>query len=218
MMRFRITYQKTEALRYTGNLDLQKIWERYLRRAELPVAYSQGFHPQARIQQACPLPLGFLALNEQADIFLDSDQASPATIIAQLEAAPYPGISILQVESINLNEPALHTLLVSSEYRIEFLDPLNISELSLRVADLLEASKIIRSRRGKEYDLRPLIEELYLISNPPPPDTPALYMRLSARQAATGRPEEVVSALGYEPFTARYIRTRLIFCTEPQPL
>lgn len=216
MMRFRITYQKTEALRYTGNLDLQKIWERYLRRAELPVAYSQGFHPQARIQQACPLPLGFLALNEQLDIYLDGDQAAPATIFAQLEAAPYPGISILRIDPIDMAEPALTTQMHSSEYRVEFLDPLDISELTSRVADVLEATKIIRSRRGKEYDLRPLIEELSLVSDPNS-EPPALFMRLSARQSATGRPEEVVSALGYEPFSARYIRTRLILSTEKQP-
>jgi len=81
---------------------------------------------------------------------------------------------------------------------------------------VLEAGKIIRSRRGKEYDLRPLIEELSLISGPNS-DTPALFLRLSARQSATGRPEEVVSALGYDPFSARYIRTRLILSTEKQP-
>ncbi|MHB8193588.1 MAG: TIGR03936 family radical SAM-associated protein [Bellilinea sp.] len=216
MMRFRITYQKTEALRYTGNLDLQKIWERFLRRAELPVAYSQGFHPQARIQQACPLPLGFLALNEQLDIYLDNDQAAPATIIAQLQAAPYPGISILQVDFIDPAEPALSTQVVSSDYRVEFLDPQDIADLKSRVANVLEAGKIIRSRRGKEYDLRPLIEELSLIAGPNS-DTPALFLRLSARQSATGRPEEVVSALGYDPFSARYVRTRLILSTEKQP-
>ena len=58
MERLRITYSKTAALRYTSNLDMHKIWERALRRARLPLAYSQGFHPQPRLTQACPLPLG----------------------------------------------------------------------------------------------------------------------------------------------------------------
>jgi hypothetical protein len=58
MQRIRIQYAKTEPLRYTGNLDMHRIWERTLRRARLTIAYSQGFHPQPRLNQACPLPLG----------------------------------------------------------------------------------------------------------------------------------------------------------------
>jgi len=44
MERLRISYAKSEGLRYTSNLDVHKIWERLLRRARLPLAYSQGFH------------------------------------------------------------------------------------------------------------------------------------------------------------------------------
>jgi radical SAM-linked protein len=73
--RFRITYARTEALRYIGNLDMQKVWERYVRRLKVPIAYSQGFHPQAKIQQACPLPLGFLSTCEITDIWVDDDLA-----------------------------------------------------------------------------------------------------------------------------------------------
>ena len=73
-MRIRIVYSKADSLKYTGNLDLQKIWERLLRRANLPLAYSQGFHPQPRINQGCPLPLGFIGENEMVDIWLDFEQ------------------------------------------------------------------------------------------------------------------------------------------------
>ncbi len=51
-MRLRITFSKQGALRYTGHLDLHKIWERTARRAGLPLAYSQGFHPHPQIQLA----------------------------------------------------------------------------------------------------------------------------------------------------------------------
>lgn len=209
MMRFRITYQKTEELRYTGNLDLHKIWERYLRRANLPVAYSQGFHPQPRIQQACPLPLGFLALKEQIDIFIDSDQITAEMLIRNLQAASYPGISLLSVDSVAVNDPAVTTRVEAAEYRVEFLDKLDPAELEKRVTDLLAAEQLIRSRRGKEYDLRPLIEEMS-VSHSPEDGTKALSLRLAARQGATGRPEEVISALGYDPFSARYIRTNIV--------
>src|SRR3989337_936583 len=110
MIRCRMTYQKTEALRYTGNLDLQKIWERFLRRADLPVAYSQGFHPQPRIQQAAPLPLGFLS-------------RAPSDVVAALDAMPYPGIEVRNVELVDISQPSLATRVLSSEYLAEFFDP-----------------------------------------------------------------------------------------------
>ncbi|HWR65743.1 MAG TPA: TIGR03936 family radical SAM-associated protein [Bellilinea sp.] len=207
MIRCRILYQKTEPLRYTGNLDLQKIWERFLRRADLPVAYSQGFHPQPRIQQAVPLPLGFLSTGELTDIYLDDDNLAPAQVISSLEAMPYPGIEITKVEMVDLSQPSLATRVRFSEYRAEFFDPVDAAELTTRVTDVLAAPNLIRTRREKEYDLRPLIESLEVI---PSDSGPTLKMTLAARQSATGRPEEVLSALGFGPYDARYTRTRIL--------
>ena len=207
MIRCRITYQKTEALRYTGNLDMQKIWERFVRRAGLPVAYSQGFHPQARIQQACPLPLGFLSIGDQLDLFLEDDNISVPQVADQLASAPYPGITITEIQLVELSSPSLASRLVSAEYRVDFLDPVILSDLHEKVETVLNATQLLRSRRDKLYDLRTLIERLEIETG----GTPGLWMQLSARQSATGRPDEVVSSLGYDPFSARYTRTRLIF-------
>ena len=210
MMRFRITYQKTEPLRYAGNLDLQKIWERYLRRAELPVAYSQGFHPQPRIQQACPLPLGFLSHDEKIDIYLDGDEHSPEKVAKRLAAAPYPGIAITDVEVISLGDPPLTTRVASAEYHVEFFDPVQFDDLQERVKQLLASLKIPRIRRGKSYDMWPLIESLEVQAGDEDGEC-FLAMCLAARPGATGRPDEVLAALGFDPFAACYTRTRLIF-------
>lgn len=67
----------------------------------------------------------------------------------------------------------------------------------------------VRERRSKTYDLRPLIEMISVIAQAD--GTAWLKMTLAAREGATGRPEEVLSALGIEPETARVERTRLIF-------
>ena len=74
--RYRINYSKKEGMRYTSNLDVHKMWERTFRRAKLPLAYSQGFHPQPKIQQASPLPLGFLSDYEIVDFFKTRGQNS----------------------------------------------------------------------------------------------------------------------------------------------
>ena len=73
----------------------------------------------------------------------------------------------------------------------------------------MKAESLIRERRGKTYDLRPLVELLSVITQAD--GKTWLKMTLSAREGATGRPEEVLSALEIEPETARVERTRLIF-------
>jgi hypothetical protein len=70
-MRIRLIFSKTGSLRYTGHLDLHTIWERTIRRAGLPLMYTQGFHPGPKIQLASALPLGFIGRCEIVDIWLD---------------------------------------------------------------------------------------------------------------------------------------------------
>lgn len=210
MIRCRITFRKTEPLRYTGNLDLQKIWERYLRRAGLPVAYSQGFHPQPRIQQACPLPLGFLSEAEMVDVFLDDDSLTGEMIKTALNDMPYPGIEIATVDLVDIAEASLSSRVTATDVQVEFIETVQPLTLLNQVSFLLGSASLPRTRRDKIYDLRPLIEEMSILPTRGDQET-ALHLRLSARQGATGRPEEVVAALGYDANAARYIRTRIIF-------
>jgi radical SAM-linked protein len=208
MERIRICYAKTEPLRYTSNLDVHKVWERLLRRARLPLAYSQGFHPQPRINQAAPLPLGFTSRGEMVDIWLEED--IPLDVVAQslVKAAP-PGLELKNVSSVDLKAPVLQTAVRSSEYLVKLLEPIEPEVLEALINTLISADKVVRERRGKTYNLRPLIEELKFESMND--GFAQLRMRLSARESATGRPDEVLLALGLDPFAARIERTELIF-------
>lgn len=213
-MRLRITFSKQGRLRYIGHLDLHKIWERTARRAGLPLAYSQGFHPHPQIQLAAALPLGFASRCEVVDLKLTEDV--PLSGLAErIQAAVPPGLGILAIESVPEHAPALQTKVIAAEYEAELLEPPSEEELNHRITALLSAPSLLRERRGKAYDLRPLIENLTLL--PPAPRSPAeqagprLFMRLTAREGATGRPEEVLDALGIAFEQTRIERTRLIF-------
>jgi radical SAM-linked protein len=206
-MRVRVGFSKTEAMRYTSHLDLHRTWERTLRRAQLPLAYSQGFKPHARINLGCALPLGFTSQAEVVDFYLETELALP-TVMERLAQATPPGLGINTIEDISPAAPALQAQIVAAEYEITLLQP--IPELDDRLAGLLAASQLPRTRQGKSYDLRPLIFEMNRI-----PDHESGYQRiscrLSARENATGRPEEVILVLGGNPHNARVHRTRLLF-------
>ena len=264
-MRLRITFSKSGALRYTGHLDLQTTWERTIRRAGLPLAYTHGFHPGPRIQIASALPLGFIGRAEIVDIWLqgpiaagqdpsvgagfipalDSNhglaqgdhapkirgQAGRPYVDALQSAAP-PGLTLVSVEQVDEAGPALQTQVESAEYEATLLDPVDEVELAKRLAAALNTESLPRERRGRMYNLRPLIEELSILptktllqaASPPPGKVPRMgtateavlsgvekiFMRLAARDGATARPEAVLDVLGIPFETTRIERTRLI--------
>jgi radical SAM-linked protein len=206
MMRIRLVYKKGEALKYTGHLDLHKVWERSIRRSQLPLVYSQGFHPQPRIQQACPLPLGFTSNCEMIDLWL-RDELTSDLINQSLTPALPPGIELTGIKTISLSDPPLQTIVCSSEYLAILEFNFDMSKIETKIQEILSSASILRERRGKPYDLRILIHQLRIVQSP----EPGIFMRLSALPGATGRPEEVLNCLGIEQNQVTVVRLRLIF-------
>ena len=66
--RVRVTYAKGEAIKFISHLDEFRLWERTLRRADLPLLYKQGFNPQPHIQFASALGVGITGTREMLDI------------------------------------------------------------------------------------------------------------------------------------------------------
>jgi radical SAM-linked protein len=202
-MRIRITFAKLGALRYTGHLDLHKLWERAARRAELPLAYSQGFHPQPKMNIAAALPLGFSSRCEVLDMRLEHDIQLDG-LREKLQGTLPTGIQVTNVESVDDHAPTLQTQVVSAEYEVSLAEAGFGSEVKRKIESVLVSEAIVRTRREKEYDLRPLIEALDLVDG-------KILMKLAAREGATGRPEEVLDMLGIAFEDTHIERTRLIF-------
>jgi len=207
-MRARITFTKQGALRYTGHLDLHRLWERVMRRAELPISYSQRFHPQPKISIAAALPLGFASRGEVLDVRLNEDIPTEE-IASRLKDNLPPDIQVTKIESVDERAPALQTQVVSAEYEVHLTEPVDGSALARKADKLMKSESLPRERRGRFYDLRPLIEFLNVVIDAN--GKVWLQMTLAARDGATGRPEEVLNVLEIESEYTRVERTRLIF-------
>jgi len=206
-MRIQITFTKQGALRYTGHLDVHRLWERAARRTEIPLAYSQGFHPQPKMSIAAALPLGFSSRCEVIDMRLERDIPLDG-LRDKLQMTLPSGIQVLSVEQTDDRAPALQTQVVSAKYEVHLTEAIDRSDLKREVDSVMESESIIRTRRGKEYDLRPLILSLDCDMQA---EFPIIHMLLSAKEGATGRPEEVLDTLGIAFEGTRIERTRLDF-------
>ena len=212
VQRLRILFGKGGPARYIGHLDLARTLERALNRAQIPLAYTQGYNKRPRMQMASALPLGFTSECELADVWL-VESMEPAVFKTRLRERMAPGIKIQDAQEVAIKGPALQTLTVEATYLVALPEPLERDELQWKVDDFMSASSIQRERRGKSYDLRPLVLEMAL-AEAGAVET-RLKMRLSLLPEKTGRPDEVVAALGYDPLDASYHRSEIVLAEEP---
>jgi radical SAM-linked protein len=192
--RIRVRYAKGNSLRFTGHLDLQRLWERLLRRSGLPVRYTQGYNPRARLNLASALPLGYTSDVELLDFWLDEYRPLDE-IRERLSAAAPPGLELIDIHDPPLGEDSLQVQMQASEFLVSFYVPPEITELQLKVAQLISQPEIIKVRRKKTYDLLPMILDLQ--AAPQASGEAGLRMRLQAEPGATGRPDDVLDELGY---------------------
>lgn len=211
--RLRITFSQGGALRNVGHLDMVRTWERALRRAGVPLAYSEGFNPQAKLQFASGLPLGTTGQSEIVDVVL-TQPMPPPDFADQVTPHLPPGLAIVAVEEAPLKTKALQGLLRSSDWQADVQTPLDAAEMQARVAVFMESAFVPASRQRKgrraDYDLRSLVLVMKY-DGEPEPGWRRLSMTLRSEPAATGRVDAVLAALELADASARIERLRLTF-------
>lgn len=207
--RIRVTYRKDGAARYVAHLDLMRTWERSIRRARLPLAYTQGFSPHARLQLAAPLPVGTAGERELLDLWLDRPTALEE-VASRLGGALPPGLEVVGVEEVGDRLPALQAATVAARYLVRFA-PGDLERGAAReaVGRLLALERLdfeeARGDKVRRYDLRRTVLELAACEDEG--GGVCLEMRLALEPAMTGRPTSVVAALGIAAEPARVVRT-----------
>ena len=206
--RLRATFARGDRLRYITHLDLMRAWERALKRAGLPLAYSEGFTRHPQIALAAPLPVGATGEGELMDVYLE-EAVDPAEFAARLAGETPPGLEVRHVDEVPLAWPSLQSLVREWAWRA-LLPPATDAGAARQVvtAFLARDSCPWEQQREKEvrrYDLRALVLALAVEETA---EGPALLARFKAE--AGGRPEQLAAALGYDPRLIRIHRLALV--------
>lgn len=202
--RVRVRYAKLGKIRWTSHRDTARMWERALRRAALPLAYSRGFSPRPRVSFGLALPTGCESVAEYVDLELDGPLA-PAEVAAlpgRLSAALPAGVDAMAAAAIGPAEPSLQQAVTSCTWRLQAVQGSavaptpTLAHLGDRVAALLAATSVLatRVRKGGEVtgDIRPAVLDLRV--EPSAEGTPWLVAELAC-QPRSLRPAEVLAAL-----------------------
>ncbi len=188
MARYLVRFAKFGPLRFLSHLDTVEIFKRALRRAGVPVAYSQGNVPAMRIAILHPLPVG--AESECEYLNLELRAGVPTSWLVERLAPQLP--SGLEVRSVRTAYRKFSYPRFDFTYRVEVAEGEAHLPSESRVRELLEQEEIplVRHKKGKERtdDVRPFIRDIHR-----GPDH--VRMRLAAVEGQSVRPEEVFALL-----------------------
>lgn len=115
--RLRVWFGKLGGMALVSHLDLVRLFDRALRRASLPIAFSGGFHPSPRISPASALPLGTTSSGEIVDFEL-TEPLEPATFLEKLAAQLPTDLPLYRVLEVDVKAPSATQLLERAEYTI----------------------------------------------------------------------------------------------------
>lgn len=162
-MRTRVRYAKTGKIRFVSAIDLGRIWERSLRRANLPIAYSEGFSPHPKVSFPDALPLGYSSRAEYAELTF----AGPIALeraVKDLNAAFPDGMRVLDAVEVGEGAPRLAKWLRASLWELAYppgaAEALDVAVEALRAADHVPVD---RDRKGEttQVDLRPAVHTIH---------------------------------------------------------
>jgi radical SAM-linked protein len=184
-----LRFAKHGDLRLVSHHDLLRLLERLLRRAELPLARTQGFNPRPRIAFPLALALGIEGQRELLELVLTSP-LDPETVRLRLAAVSPPGLDFIEAESL---PPGPSTQVDTVEYTLD-VPPDRQAAAAAAIQNLLASPSLpylrLRPDRSRSIDLRPFLVDATL----DPAGT--LRFRLLITPEGSARPEEIVDALG----------------------
>ena len=191
-------------MRYISHLDLQRTLSRAVRRAAIPVAYTQGFNPQQRLVFAAPLAVGIEGRNEYFDLYL-TEPWEKKRLIKTLSPELPAGLEIKAVSIVNPFDKPLPALVEAALYTAVF--PAFPQEGGQIMQKIMEAKTVFAVRTGKneskEVDVRPFI---YALEMGQSPGGPCLFMLLATGSKGGARPEDVLAFFPEEKESVRLFR------------
>ena len=211
MFRLRIRFSRGEELKFISHLDIIRLWIRALRRAQISLEYTEGFSPHPRISLAVPLSVGVTAVNELMDISI-TKVVSPHWFVDTVNRQLPEGLKVLEATPISPNVPSLQSQVRFTQYQVAVRTDKSEEEVKTAIDNLLTVENIPwhheRDTGRKSYDLRSLIDDIWLIESKP--SSCVLGMRLRCDETGSGRPEQVTLALGFAEYPESIQRTKLL--------
>lgn len=189
-MKVRIKFTKTGYMKFVGHLDTMRYFQKAIRRAELPVAFSGGYSPHMIMSFAAPLGVGTTSLGEYFDMELT--ETMPTTEIQQrLNKTMVEGVTVCSVRQVEDGKASTAMALVAAaDYYVSFREGKEpVSSWEEKFTEFLDQDEIIVTKKTKRsektVDIRPFIYKAEIQED-------GIFMQLASASSNYTKPELVM--------------------------
>jgi radical SAM-linked protein len=190
--RFRIRFSKLGRLKFIGHKDLLRTFEALFRRARLPLAMSNGFHPKVKMSFPTALALGYESLDEVLELEMNesADPVDVDVLLADLNHHSLEGLTFLSARLLQAGEKKAS--LVSSVFQMTLPEELREQTAERIESFLSETSVIVSKTNRKPVDVRDAVLQLVLSEDG------ELTVELQTQTGPEAGIKEVLAVLGLE--------------------
>ena len=162
-MRIRLKFTKEGKVKYVGHLDTMRLFQRAIKVANIPIAYSKGFSPHSLVYFALPLGVGVSSKGEYMEIITNKD-INPQIVKSQMNDVLVNGITILDAWEVEEKGDSLMSLVSAADYNINIYPENNTNiEQICNIKDIYSEYELMVQKKGKkgvkEVDIKPFILE-----------------------------------------------------------
>lgn len=195
-MKIRIKFKKYGVMRFIGHLDIMRYFQKAMRRADIDIAYSEGFSPHQIMSFAAPLGVGIISDGEYLDIEVHSTRSSKESIDA-LNAVMVDGMEITEYVQLADDAKKSMTIVAGAEYNVYYKDPAKAvvekEQLAEAIAKYFSQEELLITKQTKKservIDIKP---HIYTFEPYADDETFGFHLLLSAGSEENIKPELVL--------------------------
>lgn len=210
-MKIRIKFQKHGVMKFIGHLDIMRYFQKAMRRADIDIAYSEGFSPHQIMSFAAPLGVGLTSDGEYLDIEVNSTKSSKESIV-NLNSTMVDGIGVLEYKKLSDTAKNAMSIVAAADYKIYYKEgyesPYTVLEWQKRLKEFFtDRAEVLITKKTKKsekvMDLKQLVYDFAILEEE---NHPVFYLNVCTGSTDNLKPELVLEAfyeylnLIYEPF------------------
>ncbi|MDE7431166.1 MAG: TIGR03936 family radical SAM-associated protein, partial [Lachnospiraceae bacterium] len=190
-MKIRIKFAKSGSMKFIGHLDIMRYFQKAMRRADVDIAYSEGFSPHQKMSFAAPLGVGLTSRGEYFDIEVHSTDTS-AEMLQRLNNAMVEGIEVLSYRLLPENSKNAMSLVAAADYFVRFREgykpdiDINGAFHEFMAQKSIEIVKTTK-KSEKTVDIQPMILEYEVRED-------GIFLKLAAGSENNLKPELVMKS------------------------
>lgn len=211
VMKIRVKFSKSGNVKYVGHLDTMRLFQRAIKVAQLPVAYSQGFSPHSLVYFALPLAVGMQSEGEYMEIVMQ-EPILAGDVKERLSSVMVSGITLLDVFEVEEKTPSLMSLVQGADYKLT-LKVLQQPEVTATVLEekVMTSTELMVLKKGKKgiapVDIKPLILQSVFTDRDGKID---IDLKVFAGSSKNLNPDLFIKALlGESPYELEVVRKEL---------